>query len=165
MTVSDQDALAQRLVETYSDQLLRLAYSLLNSVHDAQDICQEVLMKRLACTGEFESAAHERAWLVRVTINSCKNLRRSFWRRRTVALDDVAELPAFQPREGGLLETVQRLPLPDRQVLILYYYMGYDTNEIAALLELRPAAVRARMTRARKRLKERLEESGYEALF
>lgn len=164
MAEQADEALARRLVETYSDQLLRLGYSLLNSVPDAQDVCQEVLLKRLDYAGTFESQAHERAWLVRVTINACKNLRRSLWRRRTAALDDVSEQPAFQPEEGGVLEEVQRLPLPDRQVLVLYYYMGYNTNEIGQLLGLRPDAVRARMKRARQKLKAGLEELGYGTL-
>ena len=114
------EALARRLVETYSDMLLRLGYSLLGSVPDAQDMCQEVLLKRLAHPGDFESAAHERAWLVRVAVNHCKNLRRSVWRRRTVGLDCLGEQADFRPEEGGVLEEVQRLPAQYREVLVLY---------------------------------------------
>lgn len=159
------EALARRLVETYSDQLLRLGYSLLNSIPDAQDVCQEVLLKRLAHGDSFESPEHERAWLIRVTVNQCKNLRRSLFRRSAVSLEDAPE-PAgeFRPEEGGVLEEIQRLPTRDRQVLVLYYYEGYDTGEIGALLGLRPDAVRARMKRARDRLKGRLEELGYGTL-
>ena len=105
-----EEALAARLVETYSDRLLRLAYSILNSVPDAQDVCQEVLLKRLEYPGAFENEKHEQAWMVRVTVNACKNVRRSPWRTRTVGLDAVAEPAAFQPEEGGVLEEVQRLP-------------------------------------------------------
>lgn len=159
-----KEALARRLVETYSDQLLRLAYSILNSVPDAQDVCQEVLLKRLDHQGTFASPAHERAWLVKVTVNQCRNLCRSPWRSRTVGLDAVAEQAAFQPREGGVLEEVQKLPRTDREVLVLYYYLGYDTNEIGALLGLRPGAVRARMKRARQKLKTELEGQGYDAI-
>lgn len=161
MAERTEEALARRLVETYSDQLLRLAYSLLDSVPDAQDVCQEVLLKRLDHAGAFESPEHERAWLVRVTVNTCKNLRRSPWRARTVGLETVAERPAFQPEEGGVLEEVQKLPPKYREVLVLYYYLGYDTNEIGAMLGIRPDAVRARMSRARLKLKARLEGLGY----
>lgn len=164
MAEHDREVLARRLVEAYSDQLLRLAYSLLNDLPDAQDICQEVLLERLAHTGAFESGAHEKAWLVRVTVNACKNLRRSPWRRRTVGLDTVAESSAFQPEEGGLLEEVQRLPAQYREVLVLYYYMGYDTNEIGGLLGIRADAVRTRMKRARGKLKQELEGQGYGAV-
>ena len=147
-----EETLAARLVETYSDRLLRLAYSILNSVPDAQDVCQEVLLKRLK---------HEQAWMVRVTVNACKNVRRSPWRTRTVGLDAVAEPAAFQPEEGGVLEEVQRLPAKYREVLVLYYYLGYDTNEIGEILGLRADAVRTRMSRARMKLKHILEGLGY----
>ena len=162
MAETTREQLARRLVERESDRLLRLAYSLLNSVPDAQDVCQEVLLKRLEYAGEFEGPEHERAWLVRVTINTCKNLRRSPWRTRTVGLDTVAEQAApFRPEEGGVLEQVQKLPAKYREVLVLYYYLGYDTNEIAAMLELRPETVRVRMNRARQKLKAELEGQGY----
>ena len=154
-------ALAARLVETYSDRLLRLAYSILNSVPDAQDVCQEVLLKRLEYPGAFENEKHEQAWMVRVTVNACKNVRRSPWRTRTVGLDAVAEPAAFQPEEGGVLEEVQRLPAKYREVLVLYYYLGYDTNEIGEILGLRADAVRTRMSRARMKLKHVLEGLGY----
>ena len=93
-----EEALAARLVETYSDRLLRLAYSILNSVPDAQDVCQEVLLKRLEYPGAFENEKHEQAWMVRVTVNACKNVRRSPWRTRTVGLDAVADRVALPPR-------------------------------------------------------------------
>ena len=136
-----EEALAARLVETYSDRLLRLAYSILNSVPDAQDVCQEVLLKRLEYPGAFENEKHEQA--------------------RTVGLDAVAEPAAFQPEEGGVLEEVQRLPAKYREVLVLYYYLGYDTNEIGEILGLRADAVRTRMSRARMKLKHVLEGLGY----
>ena len=101
MAEPDKEALAERLVELYSDKLLRLAYSILNSVPDAQDVCQEVLLKGLEHPGGFESPEHEAAWLVRVTINACKNVRRSPWRTRTVGLEQVAEPAAFQPRRAA----------------------------------------------------------------
>ena len=161
MERQDREALARRLVETYSDQLLRVAYSVLDSVPDAQDVCQEALLKALEHAGEFESPTHERVWLIRVTVNLCKNLRRSPWHTRTVGLDTVAEQPAFQPEEGSVLEEVQALPVKYRQVLVLYYYMGYDTNEIAEILGIRADAVRARMSRARQKLRLGLEVQGY----
>lgn len=157
MDEASQEALARRLVETYSDQLLRLSWSLLGSLPDAQDICQEVLLKRLAYTGLFQDPGHERAWMIRVTINACKNLRRSLWRRRTVPLEEQADQPVFQPMPGGILEELQTLPFHDRQVLILYYYIGYNAQEIAQILGIKADAARARLARARAKLKQRLE--------
>ena len=152
-----EEALAARLVETYSDRLLRLAYSILNSVPDAQDVCQEVLLKRLEYPGAFENEKHEQAWMVRVTVNACKMPTEAdeLW------IIAVAEPAAFQPEEGGVLEEVQRLPAKYREVLVLYYYLGYDTNEIGEILGLRADAVRTRMSRARMKLKHVLEGLGY----
>ena len=161
MEGQDREALARRLVKPYSDQQLRLANTLLNNVPAPQDVCQEALLKGLDHAGSFGSREHERAWLMRVTVNLCKNLRRSPWRTRTVGLDTVAEQAAFQPEEGGVLEEVQRLPAKYREVLVLYYYMGYDTNEIAEILGIRTDAVRARMSRARQKLRLGLEVQGY----
>ena len=97
MAEHTEEALAARLVETYSDRLLRLAYSILNSVPDAQDVCQEVLLKRLEYPGAFENEKHEQAWMVRVTVNACRDLLKSFFRSRTVSLDALPELPAAMP--------------------------------------------------------------------
>ena len=152
------EALARRLVEAYSDMLLRLGYSLLGSVPDAQDMCQEVLLKRLAHSGDFESAAHERAWLVRVAVNQCQNLRRSVWRRRTVGLDCLGEQAGFQPEEGGVLEAVLALPERYRAPVHLFYYEGLSTAEIAAVLGKSEGAVRTRLSRARAMLRGALEE-------
>lgn len=138
MAINSSELLARRLVETYSNQLLRVAYSCGYSVSDAQDVCQDALLKRLGCCAEFESLEHERAWLIRVTINISKNLHRSLWFRRTVGLNDIPELSiAFGPDAGGILNEIQHLPVRYREVLVLYYYIGYNTIEIAELFGIR----------------------------
>ena len=93
-----EEALAARLVETYSDRLLRLAYSILNSVPDAQDVCQEVLLKRLEYPGAFENEKHEQAWMVRVTVNACKMPTEAdeLW------IIAVSTAPASIPKSGFL---------------------------------------------------------------
>lgn len=87
------DTEAQRLVQTYADLILRLGYTYLKSTHDAEDVCQNVLIKLLQTDRAFESAEHERAWIVRATANACKDVLRSARRRTSVALDAVAEAP------------------------------------------------------------------------
>ena len=76
---------AERLVETYSDLVLRLSYSYLNQTQDAQDICQTVFLKLLERAPDFVSSDHEKAWIIRTTANTCKDLLKSHWRRTTVA--------------------------------------------------------------------------------
>ena len=72
---------AERLVETYSDLVLRLSYSYLNQTQDAQDICQTVFLKLLERAPDFVSSDHEKAWIIRTTANTCKDLLKSHWRR------------------------------------------------------------------------------------
>ena len=78
---------AERLVNAYADAILRLSYTYLKNTQDAQDICQTVFVKLLAEPREFESAEHERAYVLRMAANACKDLLKSPWRRRTCGLD------------------------------------------------------------------------------
>src|SRR5699024_7105501 len=105
---------AERAVNAYSDLILRLSYTYLKSTHEAQDICQEVLLKLLCGAGPFESAEHEKAWVVRTTANACKDVLRSARRRRTAPLDaaaDALEAPSGpEAPESEVLERVMALP-------------------------------------------------------
>lgn len=102
------DTEAQRLVQTYADLILRLGYTYLKSTHDAEDVCQNVLIKLLQTDRAFESAEHERAWIVRATANACKDVLRSARRRTSVALDAVAEAaaPEIADMTGGTEDAV-----------------------------------------------------------
>ena len=91
---------AERLVNTYSDLILRLSYTYLKSTADAQDICQTVFLKLLTNPRSFESPEHEKAWIIRATANACKDLLKSHWRRTTVAMDAAAPVPAPPAEEG-----------------------------------------------------------------
>lgn len=152
---------AQRLVETYSDLILRLSYTYLNHTQDAQDICQTVFLKLWEKAPAFVSPDHERAWIIRTTANTCKDLLKSHWRKTTAPLEAAAAVPAPQPEAGSLLEAVGRLPPPYRVVIYLYYYEGYSAKEIARLLGANPATISTRLRRGRAQLKTLLEQEGY----
>ena len=79
----DQTQRAEYLAETYADAILRLSYTYLKNTHDAQDICQTVFVKLLAEPREFDSPDHERAYILRMAANACKDLLKRPWRRRT----------------------------------------------------------------------------------
>ena len=98
------EAEANRLVGTYSDLILRVSYTYLHSTHDAQDIAQQVFMKLLTGGYGFRDAQHERAWIVRSTINACKDLLRSAARRTTVDLDEATWLEAPRQEHEDVLE-------------------------------------------------------------
>ena len=143
------------LLEEHGDHLLRLCTLYLGDRSQAEDAVQDAFLRCLEKAPDFESPAHARAWLLRVTVNGCKSRLRAPWRRRTAPLLDA--YPAAAPEEGTLLEAMQALPARDRAVLHLYYYEGYQTAEIAALTGLREGSVRSRLTRARTRLRQVLK--------
>lgn len=151
---------ARRLVETYSDLILRLSYTYLGSTHDAQDICQDIFLKLLQHPKTFDSPEHERSWIIRSAANLCKDHLKSHWRRTTVALEAAAAVPAPAEEEGGLLAAVNLLPPKYRAVIYLYYYEGYAAKEIAELLGEKPATVSTQLSRGRQQLRTLLESEG-----
>ena len=120
----------------------------------------EEVLERYAATvfaAAFESAEHEKAWLLRVTINRCKSFFRSAWQRKTTGLEDDFPDTPFTPDETAVVEAVNRLPKKYRQVIYLYYIEGYATGEIAAILEMPQNTVLSQLARARKLLKTALK--------
>ncbi|WP_195267468.1 RNA polymerase sigma factor [Eubacterium sp. 1001713B170207_170306_E7] len=144
---------AERIVQAYSDLILRLSYTYLKSTQDAEDICQTVLLKFMTSGKVFESAEHERAWIIRVTANTCKDHLRRLQYRHTVCLEAVAELPAPPAPESDVLDAVMALPVKYREAIYLYYFEGYTTKEIGKMLGRSIAAVNAHLSRGRKKLR------------
>lgn len=144
--------------ERYLDMVYRIALNWFGSVPDAEDAAQEVMLRlwKSGPTGEGEERF--RYWLVRVSINVCKDLSRTRWRFPTVPLEEVPELLAPEPEDRQVLEEVLRLPKKYRVPLYLHHYEGYSAAEVGALLGLNVSTVRTRLERARKKLKEQLEE-------
>lgn len=147
---------AERLVYTYADMILRLSYTYLKSTHDAEDICQTVFLKYLTNAPEFESAEHEKAWVLRTAVNACKDFLKSAWRIRTCNMEACAEIAAPEVAEDMVLSAVQTLPDKYRLPIYLYYYEGYQIREIAEILGERTATINTRLDRGRKRLKQML---------
>ena len=85
---------AERLVNTYADLILRLSYTYLSHTHDAQDICQTVFLKLIERRPAFASSEHEKAWIIRTTINACKDHLKSHWRKTTVPIAAARHVPA-----------------------------------------------------------------------
>ena len=155
---------AAAFVRRYSGMILRLCFTYSLGRADAQDICQNVFLKLLQSDRRFDSEGETRAFIIRITINECKDVLKSGWRRRSVPLDELIEREVpFLPEENtGVLAAVQRLPIEYREAVYLYYYEGYNAEEIAAMVGAKPAAVRQRLARAREKLRKELEGSGYE---
>lgn len=145
----------ETLIKTHENTLYRAALAILGDAHEAEDAVQDAFLRCLEKGPEFESPAHEKAWLLRVTVNGCKSRLRSPWLRRAAPLLDT--YPAAAPEEQNLMETIMTLPARDRAVLHLYYYEGYQTAEIAEMTGWREGTVRSRLTRARAKLGDLLK--------
>ena len=149
---------AEYLVETYADMILRLCRSYLREPSDAQDVCQTVFLKLLTEPRSFETPQHEKAYILKMAANTCRDLLRSPWRRRGCPLEACTELPAPEREESGVWEAVGRLPPRYRAVIHLYYYEGYQTAEIGEILGLPLGTVHTRLARGRAKLRDFLEE-------
>ncbi len=135
----------------------RLCLIHLKNQADSEDVFQTVFMKYVLSSAVFESEEHEKAWFIRVTINACRDLLRSFLRSRTVPLDELIDLPADAPSESReVLGAVLELPGKYRDVVYLHYFEGYTAPEIAGLMKKNVNTVYSLLARAKKLLKERL---------
>ena len=149
------DVEVAQAIEQHADTVRRLCMVYLKNDADAEDIFQNVFLKYALYSAAFESPEHEAAWIVRVTINACKDLLRNVFRRRTVSLDQVAGLPEVSdPAHREVLEAVLSLPEKYRVAIYLHYYEGYTAAEIAEFSGCAQSTVRSRLARARKLLRK-----------
>ena len=156
MVPSGTEETVCRLVREYSDMLLHLACTRLDSVSDAEDAVQEVFLRLLSSPGVFRDAGHEKAWLIRTTLHRASDIRRRA-EKRNVPLDEAAQ--AAVPEAGSeLLYAVRALPEKYGAVIHLHYYEGYSIKEIGKLLGLPAATVGTRLARGRDRLRQMLKE-------
>ena len=150
------------ILDTYSNMLIRLAFTYLKNTADAEDIVQEVFVALIKRVEGFDNDEHEKAWLIRVTVNACRDLLKSAFRNKVVSLDDLVDLPAAQRAEhGAVLEAVLHLPTKYRDVVYLHYYEGYSAAEIGKILRKNVNTVYTLLARARGQLKLTLGGDGY----
>ena len=143
-------------VKQHENTLYRAALAILADVQEAEDAVQDAFIAYLEKAPDFDGPEHEKAWLIRVTVNGCKSRLRAPWRRRTAPL--LETYPAATREEGETLEAVLALPPRERAAVHLFYYEGYRTAEIAAMTGEAEGTVRARLSRAMKKLKHLLED-------
>lgn len=148
---------AARAIERYGDMVRRLCLVHLKNPADTEDIFQNVFLKYVLSPVVFESPEHEKAWLIRVTINACKDLVKSFFRSRTVPLEELLDQPApLSEERREVLEAVLALPQKYRDAVYLHYYEGYTAAEIGKLLGKNTNTVYTLLTRAREQLRKTL---------
>ncbi|MBR1476997.1 MAG: RNA polymerase sigma factor [Lachnospiraceae bacterium] len=149
-------------VTEFSDMIYRIAYQNMLNIADAEDVVQEVLFKLLKHRGAFADREHIKAWLIRVTVNQCKDIHKILFRRKEVSIEDIEEFDAASDESDDyVFLELSKLPKEDRNVIYLYYYEGYSIREIAEILKKNQNTVNARLTRARRKLEKILLEDDY----
>lgn len=150
-------------IQRYGDTVRRLCMVHLKNYADTEDIFQTVFLKYALTSVSFDSDEHEKAWLIRVTLNACKDLLKSIFRSRTVSLEELMEQPAqLSADHREVLEAVLSLPARYRDVVYLHYYEEYTAPEIARILGKNVNTVYTRLTRAKGLLREKLGGDGDE---
>ncbi len=150
------DGYIRYVLDTYSQSLIRLCYTYVHNICDAEDITQDVFVALLKRGRPFDSEEHEKAWLLRTAINKSKNYLRSGWVKRTVSLNEADSFGTDDAaaEKNQVLEAVLSLPEKYRTVIHLFYYSGYSINEISEILGKKSATVGTLLARGRNMLKE-----------
>lgn len=155
----------EELIDRYGNDVLRYAYLYLGDRGWAEDASQQVFLKVYQNWAKYRGDASPRTWILRITINTCKNILGSRAYRRGQAecsLDALQSQPAveFEREKLEIWQEVLRLSALYRDVVLLKYYNGYNNSEIAGLLGLKEPAVRTRLSRAMAQLRENMEGRG-----
>ena len=148
------------LLDKYGDMVLRIAYTYLKNRADAEDIVQDVFLRIIDKKPSFNDENHEKSWLIRATINMCKNKVNMFWNKNKCSIDDVQEFAVIDKynTDTSVFQAVMALGEKYRVVVYMYYYEGYSTPEIANVIGKSETTIRSLLHRARNKLKDMLKE-------
>lgn len=155
------DEFIQKVIDQYSDMILRVSYQYVRNTQDAEDVMQEVFLGLLEylSRAEFHSDEHMKAWLIRVAINKSKNVAKLNARRRKKEVSELMiPIDSEQSQFDDLESALSRLSAIDREVIYLHYYEGYLAKEIAEMIGKTEKSVFKRLSRARTQLNEFLSE-------
>ena len=153
------DEIISRDLDDYGDMILRLAYSYMKNIHDAEDILQDVFVQLMKNIDIFQGNDHKKSWLITVTRNMCKNKLKSSWFK---SREELIELPYYDEyKNDDIIEAVMKLPLKYREVIHLFYYEDYSTAQIAEIVNKKESTIRSLLHRGRNILKKMLK-AGYD---
>ena len=147
----------QRLYEQLLPSVYRAAYTFLKNRSDSEDAAQEAFLRLAASARSFESERHVKAWLIVTVSNICRDMLRRR-HRQDMSLEDITERAAPDSQRKVLLEALLELPEKYKTAIFLYYYEGYSVKEIAGAMGRREGTVKSLLHRARRLLKQLLEE-------
>lgn len=151
-------ALAEEAMNNYGNAILRLAYSYLHNMSDAEDVLQDTLIKFIESAPDFQSEHHKKAWLLKVASNLSKN---KIDYNKTRETDELEENLVAEENENlsFVWDAVKHLPENYREVIHLYYQEGYKTKEIGKILNRNESSIRSDLKRGREKLKSILREA------
>lgn len=148
-------------IEKYADMIQRICFYYLKNQSDTEDVFQNVFMKYMLHDKPFDNSEHEKAWLLRVAINACKDYLKSFFRCNAVSFDALNEIEAEVPENHReVLEAVLSLPNKYKDVIYLHYYEGYSAAEIGKILKKKENTIYSLLSRGREMLKKKLGGDG-----
>lgn len=152
-----------RAIEKYADTVYRICLLHLKNHADAEDIFQNVFLKYVTYSKDFESEEHEKAWIIRVTVNACKDLKKSFFRSRVVSIEEIKNFQASQQENySEVLEAVLSLPEKYKNPVYLYYYEQYSAVEIGKILGKNVNTIYTLLSRGKNILKDKLGGDDFE---
>lgn len=166
----DKEALVEQLMRMHGTELTNFAYTYVRDWGLAQEIVQDVFVRCYFNLDSFRGEASHKTWLFRITMNRCRDemRKKSFQKLLTIPLSSFFSLTSNSPtpedefleksEQEKLAELVLRLPARYREVIILYYYSGFKTEEISRMMEVNAGTVRTRLRRARQLLQKKIEE-------
>ncbi len=150
-----------RAVEEYADMVRRVCFYHLKNQADTEDVFQNVFLKYMLYDEPFKSREHEKAWLLRVAINACKDYLKSFFRHNVISLESLSEMETeISEDHREVLEAVLSLPGKYKDVIYLHYFEGYSAAEIGTILSKKENTVYSLLSRGRAMLKKKLGGEG-----
>lgn len=156
MEYTNKNQYLEKMVEKYSNMIYRLALIRTRTKENSEDVYQEVFLRLAKKMPDFKSEEHEKAWLIRVTINCSKNLLNSKFFKNTSELKE--DIPFETEEKHNIYYSVQKLPIKYKTIVHLYYYENYKIKEISQILKMKENTVKSYLARAREKLK--MEEEG-----
>ena len=157
------EAETKKAINKYADTVMRVCSIYLKNRADAEDVFQNVFLKYVLSSVSFENDEHEKAWIIRVTVNACKDLLKSFFRSKTVSLDEAYDSPVqMTDTTRQVIDAMMALPEKYKDAVYLHYYEGYTAPEIGKMLGKNVNTVYTAINRGGKLLRDRLGGDAYD---
>jgi len=154
----DKNDVVSIAIEKYANLVRRICFLYLKDKSDVEDVFQEVFLSYFLNIDQLKDEQHQKAWLYRVASNKCKNLQKSFWRKKVVRVEEM-DIPYENPEQGELIKEILKLPINYKEVIYLHYYEGWTVPEIAEMKKKNINTIYSRLRYAKARLKKKMEEA------